>query len=122
MSAAGEPVGTLEVALAHATRLLATHPAMAAQQAREILKASPGNPHARLLLGQAERLAGHTQAALDVLEPLAREQPNSAVAHLQLGIAREAVQRPIEAIAALRRAVQLQPRLSDAWRLLADLL
>ena len=36
MSAAPEPVGTLEVALAHATRLLATNPVMAAEQAAEI--------------------------------------------------------------------------------------
>ena len=122
MSGAREPVGTLEVALAHARRLLATQPVMAAQQAREILKASAGNPLARLLLGQAERLAGHTQAALDVLEPLAHEQPNAAAAHLQLGIARAEARRIPEAVAALRRAVQLQPRLADAWRLLADLL
>ena len=38
MSAASEPTGTLQVALAHATRLLEASPALAAEQALEILK------------------------------------------------------------------------------------
>jgi predicted Zn-dependent protease len=120
MSAASEPVGTLEVALTHARRLLRSSPTLAAEQAREILKAVPGNTHARLILGQAERLAGHTQAALEVLEPLAREQPDSAGSHLEVGLARGEAGRVVEAVAALRRAVHLQPNSPDAWRLLAD--
>ena len=58
MSTASEPVGTLEVALAHASRLLETKPALAAEQATEILKAVPGHPFARLILGAARRLSG----------------------------------------------------------------
>jgi len=58
MSVASEPVGTLEVALAHATRLLATHPSAAVEQATEILKVVPDHPVAVLLLASAERATG----------------------------------------------------------------
>ncbi|HXQ32183.1 MAG TPA: sulfotransferase [Steroidobacteraceae bacterium] len=122
MSSASEPVGTLDVALAHAGRLLTKEPALAAEQAGEILKAVPGHPHARLIVGQAHRLAGHTQAALEVLEPLAREQPRSAAVQLELGIALGEAGRGTEAVAALTRTVQLKPDLPDAWLLLADML
>src|ERR1700722_19262984 len=115
-----EPVGTLEVALGQAARLLDRDPRLAVEQAGEILKAAPGHPHARLILGAAHRISGHTQLALDVLEPLAREQPRSAPAHVELAIARGEAGQLSEAIAALRRAVQLKPDSADAWRILAD--
>jgi len=50
MSAAREPVGSLDVALGHATRLLRKNPLLAAEQAAEILKVVPGHPRARLVL------------------------------------------------------------------------
>jgi predicted Zn-dependent protease len=115
-----EPVGTLDVALGHAARLLERDAALAAEQASEILKAVPGHPHARLLLGAAHRLGGHTGLALEILEPLAREQPQSAPAHLELAVARSEAGRVGEAIDSLRRALQLKPDSPDAWRLLAD--
>ena len=120
MSNAAEPVGTLEVALGHAARLLETKPGLAAEQAQEILNAVPGHPHARLILGAARRLAGQTSAALEVLEPLAREQPHSLPVHLELGIARGEAGRGGDAVAALQRATQLKADSPDAWRLLAD--
>jgi predicted Zn-dependent protease len=115
-----EPVGTLDVALGHAARLLERDAALAAEQASEILKAVPGHPHARLILGAAHRISGRTQLALEILEPLAREQTRSAPAHLELAIAQGEAGRPAEAVAALRRALQLKPDSADAWRLLAD--
>ena len=39
--AAAEPVGSVDAALAHAVRLLEREPALAAEQAAEILKAAP---------------------------------------------------------------------------------
>jgi predicted Zn-dependent protease len=122
LNSASEPVGTLDVALGHASRLLERDAALAAEQASEILKAVPGHPHARLILGAAHRIGGQTHSALEILEPLAREQPHSAPVHLELGVARGEAGRGHEAIAALRRAVQLQPRSADGWRLLADCL
>jgi tetratricopeptide (TPR) repeat protein len=110
----------LDVALGHAARLLERDAALAAEQASEILKAVPGHPHARLILGAAHRIAGQTQLALGVLEPLAREHPRSAPAHIELAIARGEAGRSIEAVAALRCALQLKPDSIDAWRLLAE--
>jgi predicted Zn-dependent protease len=120
LNSASEPVGTLDVALGHAARLLEKDPRLAIEQVDEILKAVPGHPHARLILGAAHRRAGRTQVALEVLEPLAREQPRSAPAQLELAIARGEAGRVHEAIASLRRALQLKPDSADAWRLLAD--
>ena len=120
MSGAQEPVGTLEVALAHAEALLDSDPALAAEQASEILKVVPGHPVATIILGAAHRAAGDAAAALAVLEPLSRTQPNWAAAHYELGLALGLAERSAPAIASLRRAVELKPDMSDAWRALAD--
>jgi predicted Zn-dependent protease len=122
LNSVSEPVGTLDVALGHAARLLEKDPRLAAEQADEILRIVPGHPHARLILGSAHRIAGQTQLALEVLEPLVREQSRSAPAHLELAIARGEAGRVDAAIVALRRALQLKPDSVDAWRLLADYL
>jgi tetratricopeptide (TPR) repeat protein len=81
-----EPLGTLQVALAHAGRLLEREPALAAEQAAEILKVHPDQPEALALSGLALGLLGQGD----------------------------------EAIATLRRAVQLKPGQPDAWRALGD--
>ena len=86
MNTPAEPTGTLAVALAHATRLLEREPALAGEQAQEILKVVPNHPSALFLLAQA------------------------------LGRSR----RGDDAIAVLRRIVELQPEHPEAWRLLAD--
>jgi cytochrome c-type biogenesis protein CcmH/NrfG len=61
--ATAETVGTLEVALAHAQRLLASNPAAAETQAREILKVAPEHPQALRLLGAALRRQGDAEGA-----------------------------------------------------------
>ena len=78
MTAASEPTGTLQVAMAHASRLLETNPALAAEQALEILKIVPDNLPAVLLLAAARRRAGNPVAAIEVLEPLVRTQAGGA--------------------------------------------
>jgi Flp pilus assembly protein TadD len=120
LNSIAEPLGTLDVALAHATALLGKDPARAAQQAHEILKIVPGHPLARLVLGSAHRILGQTQDALAVLEPLARDQPRSAAVHLELAVALGEAGRTRAALDALRRAIQLKSDSPDAWRLLAD--
>jgi tetratricopeptide (TPR) repeat protein len=120
MSGAPEPVGTLDVALAHATRLLGTDPALAAEQAREILRAVPGHPGASLILGSAQRSAGDSTGAIATLEPLSRAHPEWAAAHYELSLALAAAGRGEPAVASLRRSLQLKPDLADAWRRLGD--
>jgi tetratricopeptide (TPR) repeat protein len=120
MSGASEPLGTVEVALAHATRLLATHPSRAAEQAREILKVSPDHPAAVLLLGVARRAEGDLPAALEVLEGLAGAHPQWALAHYELARTLGSVGRGDDALTALRRAIEVKPDFADAWRALGD--
>jgi predicted Zn-dependent protease len=120
MNNASDPLGNVDVALAHARRLLERDARLAEQQAREILKAVPAHPYARLILGAAHRITGRTQAALAVLEPLATEQPRAAPVHLELGAALGEAGRAAEAVTALRRALSIKSDSPDGWRLLAD--
>jgi predicted Zn-dependent protease len=119
-SAAATPVGSLDVALAHARRLLQKDPQLAARQATEILRSAPADPRAALILGAAYRLTGRLQAALELLQVLARTQLRAAPVHMEFGAALAEAGRAREAIAALRHALQLQPESPDTWRLLAD--
>jgi tetratricopeptide (TPR) repeat protein len=114
-----EPVASLDVALAHAARLLATRPDLAAEQATEILKVAPGNPVATLLLGVARRNCGNADAAVGILEPLAAAHPNWAAAHYEFGVVLGALGRGEAAIAALRRALELNSELAEGWLALA---
>lgn len=120
MSAAPEPTASLDIALAHAARLLDTDPSLAAAQAEEILRTLPGHPTAQLVLGAARSACGDAFAALEILEPLAAAQPGSARTHLELGIALGRAGRGDEALAALQRAVALKPDLPSAWLALGD--
>ncbi len=108
------------MAVAHARRLLQENPPLAAEQAGEILRSVPGEPRARLILGAARRLTGQLPQALELLEPLAKEQPSAVPVFLELGTALAEAGRTDEGIVALRRAVQLQPDSAEGWRLLAD--
>ena len=118
LSSTAEPVGTIDVALGHATRLMQSNPVLAAEQASEILKVAPGHPPATLLLATAQRLSGKTDDALRVLEQLTRAQPNWAAAHYELALAQISAGKP--AVAALRRAATLKTDMPDVWRTLGD--
>lgn len=112
---------SIEAALAHALRLLDAQPALAAEQANEILAAAPGHPGAELLLGMAANAQGDFARAEAILDPLARGQPRSARTWLELARARIGAGRRVEAMPCLERAVVLQPGLPGAWLALADL-
>jgi predicted Zn-dependent protease len=58
------PTGTLQVALAHAARLLHPNPAAALEQAREILKVVPDHPVAVMVVGLALGALGQGDAAV----------------------------------------------------------
>ena len=119
LNSVSEPVGTLDVALSHAARLLEKDPRRAVEQADEILKAVPGIP---------------TPASFSALPTAAagiRNQPSrysrlwrGTVAlrtrtHRTRGCAGRGGSHA-EAIATLRHALKLKPDSVDAWRLLAD--
>ena len=120
MSNAPEPVGSVEVALAHAARLLESDPTLAAQQADEILKVVPNHPRALLLMAAARRIAGDAPGALQILESLVKSQPNAAAVHYELSRALGSAKRGDEALDALRRALQLKPDMTEAWLALGD--
>jgi len=120
MSGASEAVGTLGAALAQAARLLALQPALAEEQSREILKAVPGHPEALLLLAMARMRQDDAAGALAILEPLGVSQPRAPAVHFELAMARARLGKSEEAIAALRRVVQLHPDHAQAWRALGD--
>jgi Flp pilus assembly protein TadD len=120
MSQLPEPTASVDVALAHASRLLATNPALAAEQAGEILKVAANHPMALLLLARSHAVRGQDGQATEIFESLAASQPNWAMAQLELGIALGRAGRGDEALAALRRAVALKPDLPQAWQALGD--
>ena len=120
MNHAAENVAGLQVALSHAARLLDSEPALAAEQADEILRVAPGHPMAQLIAGIAARRQGDAARALSLIEPLAAAQPKAPAVHCELGLTYGDLGRGEDAIAALRHAVALKPDLADAWRALAD--
>ena len=120
MSVVSEPTAPLDQALAHAARLLASDPALAGEQAIEILKVVENHPVALLVLGASYSALDKTDQALAILGPLAVAQPGSAKAQLELGVALGRAGRGEEAVVSLRRAVALKPDLPQAWLALAD--
>ena len=118
----GSPTGSLEVALAHAERLLDTDPGLAAEQAGEILRVVGDHPAAWLILANAQALRGRPQQALEILGPLAAAQPRSARVQFAHGRTLAATGRIGDGVAAMRRALALKPDLPGAWLALADLL
>ena len=103
--------------MAHRSR-----PDLAAEQALEILKAAPGHPLATLMLAAAHRAQGDAASALELLEPLARAHPAWVAPHYESGLALGRLGRLDDSVAAFRRATQLKPGMSDAWRALGDAL
>ncbi len=84
MSTRAEPVGTLEVALAHASHLLAVKPATAAEQAGEILKVVPRQPQALMILGLALGMTGDVDGSIDALTRAVSLRPDLPDAWLAL--------------------------------------
>ena len=85
MATPAAPLGTLEVALAHATRLLEREPAMAAEQAAEILKVYPEQADALALSGFALGALGQGEEAIAALRRAVHFKPELAEAWRALG-------------------------------------
>jgi tetratricopeptide (TPR) repeat protein len=76
VSVANEPTGTLEVAMRHAAALLAAKPELAAEQAREVLKAVPNHAPAAFLLARASARIGRGDDAIAALRRTVKLQPD----------------------------------------------
>src|SRR5689334_15549255 len=75
MSSSAGPTGSLDVALAHTKRLLATNPAAAVEQASEIVKVVPNHPVGWLLKGLAHGAVGQGDAAVVALREALKLAP-----------------------------------------------
>jgi len=110
----------LKTALDHARQLLGRNPRLAAEQAEEILKVVPESESAQRILAAACRRQGDARRSVELLEPLAWRSSDSPAFLYEYGQSLGGVGRGDEAIAALQRAVQLEPSHAAAWRALGD--
>ncbi|MBP7625334.1 MAG: sulfotransferase [Xanthomonadales bacterium] len=115
-----ETTDDLRVALTHARSLLSQSPALAAEQAREILRVVPGQSDAELLLAGALRRIGDLDHARALLHPLRQKYPRSAPIWLEWGELCACAGEDEIAARALKRAVDLDPGLVRGWLALAD--
>ncbi|MGA7541358.1 MAG: sulfotransferase [Steroidobacteraceae bacterium] len=123
MSTPAEPVGTLDVALTHASRLLAVKPAAAAEQAHEILKVVPRQPQALALLGLARAAIGDVEGSIDALTRAVSLRPDLPEAWLALADqlrARGDAESADRAYARYIKAATRDPRLLGAASALCD--
>ena len=117
---AREPSADIAVALQHAAGLLSTDPALAQQQAEEILKVAPGSLGARHILAASKRMQGHLDAALTIIEKLARDYPDAVDVLHEHAMTLGAVGQGDKSVALLRRTLELDPAHAGAWRTLGD--
>lgn len=121
-NAADPATGTVDMALAHAARLLNERPDMALMQVREVSAAVPGHPMALLIEGQALRRLGDLRGARAVLVSLAEAEPRSAATAMELGLVAAQLGEMGLAAANFRRAATLKPDFAPAWTELAFVL
>lgn len=112
--------GNLATALKQGAVLLERSPKHAAEQAKAILAAIPGQRDARLLLAAATRRQGDLDGARAELEQMIAEDPKWAEAFCELGLTLAACGDGREAIRTIERALALKPGLAGAWRALGD--
>jgi tetratricopeptide (TPR) repeat protein len=113
----GEPLGTVELALVHATRLLERDPALAAEQANEILKVVPDQAQALALSGLALGRLGKGEESIDALRRAVHLKPDMPEAWRALADHYSALEMRDAADAAYAEAIRhstRDPRLMSA--------
>ena len=108
-----DPAASVNVALAHGLQMLDTAPALAAQQAHEILASAPGHPAGVLLLGLAASAQRQFAQAVEILRPLVQAQAGSAAAWLALADAQFGLGDDAAADAAYMQHVRLSVRTAE---------
>jgi len=116
------PVDTVSAAYSDITALLKGDVRAAETAAMGIVERDPGDTNALMLLVSARRLAGDLPGARDLLQNLARAQPQLAAVQFELGMLLSKTGDDEAAIAAFSRAVELEPAHAKAWRALGDAL
>lgn len=96
-------------------------PVEALQQIDRLLAAEPTHPHYRSLKSAALVGIGEYQQAYDLCVQLLAEYPADPRTWLNYGIVLKTLGRHDEAIGAYRKALELAPRLGEAWWSLANL-
>ncbi|WP_308909976.1 tetratricopeptide repeat-containing sulfotransferase family protein [Pseudokordiimonas caeni] len=117
-----EPTGSLATAIAHTSRLLAQNPALAEEQATEILRVVPDSPEAALLKAMAVARQGRREEAQAQFEALLKRLPDYAGAWYELGQFHARSGDLEEAVRKIRRAVDVAPGYTQAWLALGDML
>ncbi len=113
MNATTEPTAPLDVAMKHATQLLAVQPALAAEQAREILKVVPNHAPAAFLLARASARIGRGDEAIAALRRTVALNPDHPEAWRVLADHLLAVGDPEGADTAYARHVKASTRNPD---------
>jgi predicted Zn-dependent protease len=111
---------TIRQRISQAAALLAGDPSAAEQIARQVLKESPSDPSAALIVASALRRRGDIVGAGKLLEPLAKAHPRAALTWFELGMARAGAGEDEGAIAALSHALSLNQEMPQAWEALGN--
>ncbi|WP_339669366.1 sulfotransferase [Dasania marina] len=120
MNSSSQAISSVDLALSHTKKLLDLAPKKAIEQANEILAASPNHPHALLLLAIGLRKCGEREQAHITLTNLAQSQPYSAEVHYHYALSLAEAGLGLDAIAALKHTLSLNPKHTEAWRMLGD--
>lgn len=123
MTANHAQLGSVEVALSHARRLLVDRPQLAVEQAQEILNVIPDHPPTLLVLGLAQGAMGRGEAAVMTLRRVVQLAPAMGEAWRALGDHLTAMEDTEAADAAYARSVQCatrDPRLLNAATALCE--
>jgi tetratricopeptide (TPR) repeat protein len=107
----------------HAIKLLsAGKTELALEQAEVVLRQYPNELNCQFVVAAVRRSQRDYDSALDILLGLVERAPDYALAHQELGFTYSDTGAIAQGIAALRRAVELQPKLATSWKLLGELL
>ena len=114
--------GNLKTAVGQAMDLLSRgEPALAREQAQEILRLFPGEANARFVIAAAQRAGGKGEEAIRGLQELLKHTPDFALAQQELGFALADAADTDAAVQALHAALELEPGLPASWKLLIEL-
>jgi len=94
----------------------------ALSQIKAILEVFPKDAKVNFLKASVFRNLGRHTEALALLLKLSKATDGGGLVHQELGFTYFALQRIDQAVAALRKAVEINPKLTSTWQLLGELL